>query len=654
LPKCRQNKHLEEKVLNPNIHRLADSAPPCATAEAKAARGQRRNVENTDRWYISKFDLQLNSNEGNSPFEGSGASKRRGMLKQMSSHVEQIKSKLDIVDVVGSYIELEKAGGNYKAKCPFHNEKSPSFFVSPARNSYYCFGCAAKGDIFTFVQEFEGLDFVGALRVLAKRAGVELKRENPTIRTERERLYLTMEHATLFYQRQLQNNKEALEYLKKRGLSDDTIKEWRIGFSSVDWRTLFAYLTSKKVSSIDMEKVGLIKKSEKAKGDYYDRFRGRIMFPLFDSSGRVVAFSGRQFLDDGTQAKYLNSPETSLFEKSKILYGFDRAKLNIRKENYSLLVEGQMDLLMSHQTGFTNAVASSGTALTTQHLEILRRLSNKIVIAYDGDDAGGAAAARGWQLALNLGMDVKIASLPEGKDPADVVLEDPKKFAEAIKHARHIIDVELEKLLKAKLDDRERKIKIEKELLPYVAGLESLAEKSHFISEISFKSGMKEDILWDIVRKASKSSLYQTVGQPSSTVEKIARERKDGLIRMIFGLIFWYERSDSTKSHGLDIRQKICTIIDTDTVARFERSFDTSRDDLIFEAEAYYAQSNDITRHIDELIRNLKEELLREEFSVTMHKLQIAEREKDDTMTLELLKRCQELSLELRNLNERS
>jgi DNA primase len=580
----------------------------------------------------------------------------------MSSHVEQIKNKLGIVDVIGSYIELEKAGANYKAKCPFHNEKSPSFFVSPARNSYYCFGCAAKGDIFTFVQEFEGLDFVGALRVLAKRAGIELKRENPTVRTERERLYLTMEHATLFYQRQLQNNPEALAYLKKRGLTDETIKEWRLGFSSVDWRTLFAYLTSKKVSSMDMEKVGLIKKparpddSGRSGGSekYYDRFRGRIMFPIFDSSGRVVAFSGRQFLDDGTQAKYLNSPETPLFEKSKILYGFDRAKLNIRKQNFSLLVEGQMDLLMSHQTGFTNAVASSGTALTTEHLEILRRLSNKIVIAYDGDDAGGAAATRGWQLALNLGMDVKIASLPEGKDPADVALENKAQFEEAIKHARHIIDVELDKLLKAKIEERERKIRIEKELLPMVASLESLAEKSHFISEISYKAGMKEDILWDIVRKASKSSLYQAGVKPDSTVEKQAKIRKDGLARMLFGLMFWFDQTKTAETSALDIRQKIGTIIDTDTVARFERSYEPFKDDLIFEAEAYHAESKDISRHIDELIRSFKEELLREEFSETMYKLQVAERDKDDTKTLELLKRCQELSLELRSLAEQA
>ncbi len=571
----------------------------------------------------------------------------------MSSHVELIKSKLDIVDVVGSYIEIEKSGANFKAKCPFHNEKSPSFFISPARNSYYCFGCAAKGDIFTFVQEFEGLDFIGALRVLAKRAGVELTRENPAVRSERERLYLAMEHAALFYQRQLQNNPKAVEHLKKRGLTDETIKEWRIGYSSVEWRTLAGYLAARKVSVADAEKVGLIKKSEKGSGDYYDRFRGRIMFPLFDSSGRVVAFSGRQFESDGTEAKYINSPETPLFEKSKILYGFDRAKLNIRKNDFALLVEGQMDLVLSHQAGFSNAVASSGTALTSEHLEILKRLSNKIVIAYDGDDAGGAAATRGWQLALGLGIEVKIASLPSGKDPADVILDKPELFAEAIKNARHIIDVELEKIVHSKLDDRQRKLKVEKELMPYVAGLESVAEKSHFISQISYASGLKEDILWDIVRKAPVNSLYQSRQAAGSSMARPKIERKDGIARMLFGLMYRQEKAAGPSGISLDIRQKVCTILDAETVAAFDRSFEPIQDDLIFEAEASYAESQDFAAHIDELVRNFKEQLLREDFAETMRKLQIAERAKDTAATLELLKRCQELSLELRNITKR-
>lgn len=575
----------------------------------------------------------------------------------MSTHVEQIKEKLGIVDVVGSYIELHKAGTNFKAKCPFHNEKSPSFFVSPGRNSYYCFGCAAKGDIFTFVQEFEGLDFVGALRVLAKRAGVELVRENPAIRTERERLYLTMEHATLFFERSLKVKPEALAYLKKRGLKEETIKDWRLGYASVDWRELFSYLQSKKISIEDMEKVGLVKKSEKPNSGsgYYDRFRGRIMFPIFDSSGRVVAFSGRQFESDGTEAKYINSPETPLFEKSKILYGFDRAKLNIRRQDFSLLVEGQMDLLMSHQAGFDNAVASSGTALTENHVDIIRRLSNNLVIAYDGDDAGGAAAVRGWQLALGRGMEVKIATLPEGKDPADIILENPKILTDAIANARHIIDVLLDKVMSKTLSDRERKVVVEKEILPYVAGLQSIAEQSHFISEIAFKIKMKDGDIWEIIKKISKNIAGKAVAPEVSAVPK-NHKQKDAVARMLSGLLFWQKVAKPALLQDLDIHAKLCTIIGTDAVALLEQSFSLIRDDLIFEAETFFAdiENSAVVRHLEDLAFNYKEESLRDAFAEAMYALQVAEREKDKAKALECIKRCQDLSLELRNIKQRS
>lgn len=570
----------------------------------------------------------------------------------MSSHVEQIKEKLGIVDVVSSYIQIEKAGANFKAKCPFHNEKSASFFVSPVRNSYYCFGCGAKGDILNFVQEFEGLDFVGALRVLAKRAGVELTRENPALRTERERLYLALEHATLFFQRELAQNTEALEYLKKRGLTEASIKDWRLGYSSVEWRTLITYLQSKKVSIQDMEKVGLIKKSEKSASDYYDRFRGRITFPIFDSSGRVIAFSGRQFVSDGTEAKYINSPETPLFEKSKVLYGFDRAKLNIRKQDFSLLVEGQMDLLMSHQAGFTNAVATSGTALTREQLEILRRLSNKIVIAYDGDDAGGAAARRGWQLALSLGMDISIASFQAGQDPADVVLEDPKILAEAVKNSRHIIDVELERIMARKISGRDRNVAVEKELLPYLAGLPSLALQSGFITEIGYKTGLKENLIWDILKKIPTINSTEEASAKPSTMVSEKSDRKDAVARMLMALIFWQAHSKNTALAGLDIRGKICKIVGIEAVNSLEESFSPVKDDLIFEAEVYFSHSDNIEQQIAGLALNLKEELLREEFANVMRLLQAAEREKDGVKASSLLKRCQALSLELRKLYE--
>jgi DNA primase len=571
----------------------------------------------------------------------------------VSSHVEKIKEKLSIVDVLGSYITLEKAGANLKARCPFHNEKTASFFISPVRNTYYCFGCGAKGDIISFVQQFEGLDFMGALRLLAKQAGVELERENPAVRTERERLYLMLEYATLFFQKNL--GSEAREYLLKRGLSEKTIKEWRLGYAPNDWKSLFTYLKTKNFKGEDIEKVGLIKKSEKVAGDFYDRFRGRIMFPIFDASGRVVAFSGRQFENDGTQAKYINSPETSLFEKSKILYGYDRAKLDIRKRDFSLLVEGQMDLLMSHQGGFRNAVASSGTALTTEQLEILRRLSNNIIIAYDGDIAGNAAARRGWELALRAGMEVKIASLPEGKDPADLILENQKGFSEALRHAQHIIDVELKRILTTEKDARMQGIKIGKEVLPLIVEIQSNIERSHFISKIGHEAGIKEDVLNQEIKKLEN----KTANTPSYTSEtgskdnNVKPQRKGTIERMLLSMIYWQEKQPSPVVNVLDIKNKFSTIVGTANFKELEATLGQHKDEMIFEAEIAYNNSKKLNELVTELLDNLKEEYLKEEFSRTMILLQQAEREKNNEKILELLRRCQEISLEIRNISQK-
>ncbi|MBX4198642.1 DNA primase, partial [Candidatus Parcubacteria bacterium] len=560
------------------------------------------------------------------------------------------KEKLSVVDVLGSYITLEKAGANFKARCPFHNEKTPSFFVSPARNSYYCFGCAAKGDIFTFVQEFEGLDFVGALRILARQAGVPLERENKSVRTEREKMYLVMEHATIFFQKELSGNAEAKAYLLKRGLKPETIREWRLGYAPLEWKALFTYLKSKGFKPEDVEKVGLAKASDKVKGDYYDRFRGRIMFPIADSSGRIVAFSGRQFEKDGTEAKYINSPETALFEKSKILYGYDKAKLEIRKHEFSLLVEGQMDLLMSHQEDFKNTVASSGTALTEDQLRIIKRLSSKLIIAYDGDDAGGAAARRGWELALGLGFDVKIAEMPKGKDPADIILEDKKIFASAVANAKHVIDVELNRILTSPGDNRDHVLRVERELLPYVARVQSEIERSHFISTISHKANIKEDILWREVRKREPSSLTR---QAPTGVYKETEPRKGTIGRMLFGLIYWQEKQSSPVLDALDIRSSLGTIMGNERLALLEAELQSHKDELVFQAEVSYEKTQHLKRHVEELIKNLKEEYLRESFAETIRALAIAERSKDSVQVAELLQKCQTISQELRKLSEK-
>ncbi|HRH26734.1 MAG TPA: DNA primase, partial [Parcubacteria group bacterium] len=407
------------------------------------------------------------------------------------SSVDQIKSKIDIVTLISNYIKLEKAGTNFKGRCPFHNEKTPSFFVSPDRGNYYCFGCHAKGDIFTFVQEFEGLDFIGSLKVLAEKAGVELEQYRTGEKSEKEKLYSVLEMAVLFFERNLSRNKNALDYVYSRGINDESIKSFRIGYANSEWRELYDYLKEKGVTDTQMLAVGLIKQKDSSLSlgsSYYDVFRGRIMFPIADSSGRVVGFSGRILISDEKSPKYLNTPETELFNKSEILFGLDKAKRNIKIKDYSILVEGQMDLVMMHQVGLNNTVASSGTALTEGHLVKLRRLSERIMMSFDADSAGFNASDRAAKIALSLGMDLKLVSMPEGKDPADLAKDAPDTLKECFRNSKGIVDFYVDTLLSKNLEPKDLAIEIRKKVLPYIAMMKDKTDQSQWIGAIKRKT----------------------------------------------------------------------------------------------------------------------------------------------------------------------
>jgi DNA primase len=421
----------------------------------------------------------------------------------MSTNVEQIKERLNIVDVISGYLKVEKAGINFKAKCPFHNEKTPSFFISPTRQSFYCFGCGEKGDIFSFVEKFEGLDFRGALKTLADKAGVELKKfDVDEKKEEKDELFEVLEATTKIYENNLKENRVAENYLKNRGLTENSIKKWRLGLAEDGWRNLHDALIAKKFAKQNLLEAGLIKKVPNEQ-KYYDTFRNRIMFPISDSSGRVIAFSGRALKEDEKTPKYLNSPETKLFYKSEVLYGFNIAKNHIRKQDYTVLVEGQMDLVMSHQAGVLNTVASSGTALTDLHLKKIQKLSNRVVIAYDSDVSGQKAARKAAEMALALGMEVKIASMPEGEDPASVVKNDPKKWVEAIKESEHFTDFALNKAVKEN-KDRNLTREILKNVLPLASLIRSDMEKSQFVKKIALKIRVGEEAVWNDLEKIEK------------------------------------------------------------------------------------------------------------------------------------------------------
>ena len=604
----------------------------------------------------------------------------------MSSAAQTIKERLGIVEVVGAYIKVEKTGANFKARCPFHNEKTPSFFLSPARNNYYCFGCGAKGDIFTFVEEFEKIDFLGALKILAEKAGVELKQfsYDKSKESDLDKLREILEMTTVFYENQLHGDDAsnasvganagtgefAVEYLHKRGLTDETIKTWRIGLSTDEWRSLGDYLRSKSISNLLMEKVGLIKQTGSS---VYDRFRSRIIFPLFDSSGRVVGYSGRLIelpksgqntggqsasdSDNKEAPKYLNSPDGVLFNKSEILYGYHRAKEGMRKFGYAILVEGQLDMLMSHQAGFNNAVATSGTSLTRQHLEKIKRLTENLMIVYDADKAGLKASLRAWELALSLGMDVKIASLPKGEDPASLILQDKEKFKECLKNSRHIIDFHLDILDREGLTGRALWKAVEVEVLPYVLSIESAIDRAHFINRISLRTDIQEaDLRAELERLIARNKVSDVnktkdneEGQHLSGIKlgggDLSDSDKKTLDRLI-GLILWL-KDGGKEEESKEVLERSKTFLDEISRKYFDDRIASSPTELSFEAEMLFAGSSKLQIDIEELLLEIEERALKQNLSVLMNELNKLEKLGKKDEAIKVVKECQDISLKL-------
>jgi DNA primase len=431
--------------------------------------------------------------------------------------IEQIKQRLPITEVLSTYITLEPSGTQFKARCPFHNEKTASFSVSPERGLYYCFGCGVKGDIITFVQEFEGLDFKGALKVLADRAGIVMTHEYAKAEAT-DNLYDALEKSATIYQEILQRTPEALAYLYNRGLTKETIEQFRIGYAPTEWRTIASSLQPSEIPFY--ERAGLIKpaiaktSTTEGKTQYYDRFRGRIVFPMMDGSGRIVAFSGRMFPDTAEGPKYLNSPETEVFQKSRILFGFDKAKIAIKKHNFAILVEGQMDLVLSHQAGFKNTVATSGTAVSETtigdsgaQLSVIARLTPNIFLAFDGDNAGQKALERAALVTLSMGMNPKVVALPEGMDPADFISQqgaDPStgsgpsssttEWKELLKNAEHFIPHTLHSLQQGATSAHQLRQAIRARLFPFLIRVTSTIERQVYLNTIAAESslGIKE------------------------------------------------------------------------------------------------------------------------------------------------------------------
>lgn len=458
--------------------------------------------------------------------------------------VEQIKEKLDIVEFIRSYIQLQPAGKNFKALCPFHKERTPSFSISPERQTWHCFGaCSEGGDIFKFLMKYENLEFHEALKILAEKAGVELKRVSPIDQKQFGVLYEINEAAKEFFKQNLKSSAEAKKYLDSRGLKQETVEEFELGLAPDKWDILAIYLIKKGYSAADIERAGLIFKNER--GSLIDRFRNRIMFPLYNNFGKTIGFSGRILprFETPETGKYVNSPETLIFNKSKILYGFHKTKNHIRDKKKAVAVEGQMDLLMAHQDGVKNIVAVSGTALTVDHLKILKRLADEIIFFFDNDEAGLKAAERSIDLANQQDFSVKLLVVENYKDPAEIAQKSPGLLLKLLEEAKSAMEFYFNRYLtndkrqttNDNLINLKNNVRI---ILGKIKNLTSAIERAHWLKELSLITKIKEEVLLDeLSQLKTPSSPSNTLRQPMPAKQALASTRRDLIAERLTGLL---------------------------------------------------------------------------------------------------------------------
>jgi DNA primase len=430
--------------------------------------------------------------------------------------IEEIRATADIVDVVGDYVQLKKSGSGYKGLCPFHSEKTPSFHVDPNKNLFYCFGCQKGGDVFSFLQEIEGLSFVEGARLLAERAGIPLPDDtvDEEAAGEVESIYHALRFAARFFYRQLtqeSRGKPALDYLRQRGITPSTIKTFGLGYAPDAWDALLNAAKEKQVDPETLEKAGLVIARKDGSG-YYDRYRGRVIFPIFSHVGKVLGFGGRILDDDADQPKYINSPETRVYDKSRALYGLRQAKQAIRKEDEAILVEGYTDVISLHQAGVEHAVASSGTALTEQQVTTLGRYAKRLVLLYDADEAGARAARRAMDLVLAEELGAYVVELPDGEDPDSFVqAEGAEAFGRFIAEERQ--DLPTFRYRQAQrsgaLDTPEDRVAMQRSIMHSIAKIPDASLRREYVRRTSEVLGVPDNDLFRMLEEARSTEQKQ-------------------------------------------------------------------------------------------------------------------------------------------------
>lgn len=445
--------------------------------------------------------------------------------------VEEIKRRIDIVDLISSYLTLQKAGSNYRAVCPFHQEKTPSFMVSPEKQIWHCFGCSEGGDIFSFVMKMENLEFPEALKMLADRAGVKLERRKFTAEDKPDRksrlFQINNLIARAFHQILMTHpsGKLAREYLQKRGLSNQTIKEFMIGYAPSSSQAMHQWLKKKNFTDEEIQNAGSP-----------DRFFRRIVFPIRDVMGNVLGFTGR-VLDSKQEPKYLNTPETIIFHKSRLLYNLDKARGFIKQEKATVVVEGQMDVIASFQAGVKNVVASSGTALTDEHLRLLYRYTPNIIFAFDSDTAGLLTAKKAYEMAIVEGFNVKMVSLSEYKDPGEMIEKDPSLWPKQVSLAKPVIDWYFDLAFQKQMAQSQeltaqKKKEIAREILPIIQKIPDRIEQAHYTGLLAKRLEVKEEAVFDTL-----AHLKEKKTNPSNSNTIVSSKPKPSAEDLLIGIL---------------------------------------------------------------------------------------------------------------------
>lgn len=584
---------------------------------------------------------------------------------------ELIKDKIDIADLVGEYVQLKPAGMNKKGLCPFHHEKTPSFMVNSERQRWHCFGCAKGGDIFSFIEEIEGLEFIEALKFLASRAGVQLTntREDVNKSQKNRSKDINVEAARFFHNVliKLPGAWRAREYLAGRGVKPETIEAWQIGFIPGQWDLLTQYLFKKGYSIDDLVAAGLTIKRDNsvdqtnlpisaAGRGFYDRFRGRIMFPIWDIHGTVVGFTGRVLVEtEHSGGKYVNTPQTLVYDKSRVVFGLNFAKQEIKKKNLTVLVEGQMDVVACHQAGMTNVVATSGTALTEAQVALLKRYSNNLAIAFDADTAGVAAAKRGIDVALTLGMNIRVIRIPEGagKDPDECLKKNSAVWLSAVDNAQDIMEWYFTKAFAGKdIHTPKDKQKIVNELIPEIQRIPYAVERDHWLRELASKLAVDVSVLREDIDRFKLQAKLQPHGVGTNEkplVSPADNRRLDRLVDRLF--VIWLRGVDiSAFFVSFDLEPLLSTPAHRALYESLKKNYnrETSSNDELGKAiffvlgeniaDTYKMQGDllfsetsmeDLAREAGIVLEEIKKEWRRERLSIIQQQIDVAEKEKN-------------------------